>query len=91
MRGREVSQGSAGAERGRETFLRSPGRRKALKGEAQERRELKEASTGQETGRRAERVAKPWERDFSGAGQVPGTLRENPRCFREGYPVPQML
>jgi len=46
MRGREVSQGSAGAERGRETFLRSLERRKALKGEAQERRELKEASTG---------------------------------------------
>jgi len=59
MRGREVSQGSAGAERGRETFLRSPERRKALKGEAQERWGLKEASTGRETDRRAERVAKP--------------------------------
>jgi hypothetical protein len=46
MRSREVLQGSAGAERGRETFLRSSGRRKALKGEAQERGELKEASTG---------------------------------------------
>jgi hypothetical protein len=91
MRGREVSQGSARAERGRETFLRSPGRRKALKGEAQERRELKEASTGWEADRRAERVAKPWERDFSGARQVSGTPWENPGCFKEGSPVLDML
>jgi hypothetical protein len=84
MRGREVSQGSARAERGRETFLRSPGRRKALKGEAQERRGLKEASTGRGIGRRAERVAKPWERDFSEARHVSGTLGENPGCLWEG-------
>jgi len=80
MRGREVSQGSAGAERGRETFLRSSERRKALKGEAQERRGLKEASTGWEAGGRAERVAKPWERDFPGARHAFGTPWENPRC-----------
>jgi len=39
-------QESARAERGEETFFNSLGRRKALKGKAQERRELKEASTG---------------------------------------------
>lgn len=42
----KVLQGSAGAEGRRETFYRSPGRRKALKGEAQERWGLKEASEG---------------------------------------------
>jgi hypothetical protein len=40
----EVSQGSAGAEGSGETQDRSSGRRKALEGEAQECRELKEAS-----------------------------------------------
>jgi hypothetical protein len=43
---------------GRETFLRSPGRRKALKGKAQERWELKEALEGAKA-QSAERVAKP--------------------------------
>jgi len=38
-----VSQQSAGAEGGRETVHRSPERRKALEGEAQERWGLKEA------------------------------------------------
>jgi hypothetical protein len=42
----QVLQGSAGAEGNPETGTRSPGRRKALKGEAQERGELKEASLG---------------------------------------------
>jgi hypothetical protein len=41
-----VSRESAGAERRRVTFGRSPGRRKALKGEAYERWELKEAPEG---------------------------------------------
>jgi hypothetical protein len=41
-----VSQQSAGAEGGWETIRRSPGRRKALKGEAQERWGLKEAFKG---------------------------------------------
>jgi hypothetical protein len=38
-------------ERGRETFLRSSGRRKALKGEAQECWGLKESSKGIEVER----------------------------------------
>jgi len=42
----------------RETFSRPRKRRKALKGEAQERRELKEASRDREP-RAIERVAKP--------------------------------
>jgi len=42
----QVLQGSAGAERSSETGISSSGRRKALKGEAQERGELKEASEG---------------------------------------------
>jgi hypothetical protein len=46
MRGREVSQSSAGAERGAETLLRSSIWSKALKGEAQECVELKEALKG---------------------------------------------
>jgi len=39
-----VLQGSARTERGEETLLRSPGRNKALKSEAQERWWLKEAA-----------------------------------------------
>jgi len=46
MRGREVFHRSAGAERGEETLLRSSIWRKALKGEAQECVELKEALKG---------------------------------------------
>lgn len=46
VRGREVSHSSAGAERGAETLLRSSIWRKALKGEAQECVELKEALKG---------------------------------------------
>jgi hypothetical protein len=42
----QVLQGSAGAEGSSEMSFRSPMRRKALKGEAQERGELKEASEG---------------------------------------------
>jgi hypothetical protein len=45
----QVLQGSAGAEQGPETGVGSPKRRKALKGEAQERGELKEASEGLES------------------------------------------
>jgi hypothetical protein len=44
----EVLQGSAGAEGSEATQDRSPVRRKALKGEAQERWGLKEASKGWE-------------------------------------------
>jgi len=44
---------------GWERLIRSPKRRKALKGEAQERWELKEASEGVRTERLVERVAKP--------------------------------
>jgi len=46
-------------ERGEETLLRSPKRSKALKGEAHERWELKEASKGDWTEMLIERVAKP--------------------------------
>jgi len=53
-----VSWKSAGAERGEETLPRSPGRRKALKGEAHERWRLKNASKGLGM-RHAMRVAKP--------------------------------
>jgi len=44
--GRWVLPGSAGAEEGLGRVSRSPGRRKALKSEAQERWGLKEASKG---------------------------------------------
>jgi hypothetical protein len=54
-----VFRGNARAERGRVTFLRSSGRRKALKGEAQERWELKEASKEVRAFKTGERVAKP--------------------------------
>jgi hypothetical protein len=64
--------GSAGAERGRETFLRSSGRRKALKGEAQERWELKEALEGAKA-QSAERVAKPCGRRLRETGHVSRT------------------
>jgi len=46
-------------ERREETLFRSLKRRKALKGEAQERRELKEASRGCGAKNLIERVAKP--------------------------------
>jgi len=46
-------------ERGEETLLRSSDGRKALKGETQERWELKEASKGCEARQPIERVAKP--------------------------------
>jgi hypothetical protein len=48
----QVLQESAGAEEMSETGSRSPKRRKALKGEAQERGELKEASVGLVSGHR---------------------------------------
>jgi hypothetical protein len=59
---------NAGAGRTRETAVGRQGRRKALKSEAQERGELKEAS---ESGRAdtAERVAKPWGRGLWKAWQ----------------------
>jgi hypothetical protein len=50
---------SARVEREEGTLLRSLKRRKALKGEAQERWELKEASKGCEAKNSIERVAKP--------------------------------
>jgi len=46
-------------ERGEETLLRSLKRRKTLKGETQERWELKEASEGFRIKEPTERVAKP--------------------------------
>jgi hypothetical protein len=54
-----VLRKSAGAERGEETLPRSPGRSKALKGEAHERWGLKEASKELGVDRHAMRVAKP--------------------------------
>lgn len=57
-----VLRENARAERGRVTFFRSPGRRKALKGEAHERWELKEAPQGAKAFQAVERVAKPWGR-----------------------------
>jgi len=59
VQGREVMQGSAGTERQEETFVGSPSWRKALKGEAHERWELKEASEGKSEAETDERVAKP--------------------------------
>lgn len=58
MQGLKVLQESARAEQERETSFGSPDWRKALKGEPQEREELKEASVGSET-EVIERVAKP--------------------------------
>jgi len=46
-------------KRTEETLIRSLRRRKALKGETQERWRLKEASEGLKVERRIERVAKP--------------------------------
>lgn len=73
-------------ERGRETFLRSSGRRKALKGEARERCGLKEAYKGLEVKKRhIERVAKPegvtpkeQGKSFLGAGVTSFGVRDGP-------------
>jgi len=74
-----VSRESAGAERGRVTFFRSSGRSKALKGEAQERWELKEASQGARARESAGRVAKPWGRHLKETeASVSGRLAERP-------------
>jgi hypothetical protein len=56
--GRSVWQGSAGAERSRETGVQPRGRNEALKREAQERGKLKQASVGRGADA-AKRVAKP--------------------------------
>jgi len=58
-------------EGGEGTLLRSPKRRKALKGEAQERWELKEASKGCEARTPIERVAKPEGGTSGETGQSP--------------------
>jgi hypothetical protein len=66
--GREVFRKSARAERGEETLLRSSTWRKALKGEAQERPKLKEASTDLRVKKMTHREGSQtlgW--DFSGA------------------------
>jgi hypothetical protein len=76
MPGREGLAGKGRSGRGKgKLFLRSSGRRKALKGEPQERRELKEALGGWGRREAIERVAKPCGWNFRDSWQrVPDTL-----------------
>jgi glycogen debranching enzyme len=64
------------------------GRRKALKGEARECRDLKEDPTDDEADV-AERVAKPWERDFWKPGQ--GLSDASQKGAKKGFHHLEML